>query len=94
MHYNFDTIVDRKNTNSIKYDFMEEFHKPADCLSMWVADMDFQSPIEVREALTKVVEQGIYGYTDMKEDYFGRQHRKKSFRATRKTFCAMCRFIR
>ena len=70
MHYNFDTIVDRKNTNSIKYDFMEEFHKPADCLSMWVADMDFQSPIEVREALTKVVEQGIYGYTDMKEDYF------------------------
>ena len=70
MSFDFDKVVNRKNTNCLKYDFMNEFHKPEDVLSLWVADMDFESPKEVREALVRAAEHGIYGYTDTKEDYY------------------------
>ena len=70
MSFDFDKIVDRKNTNCLKYDFMNEFHKPEDVMSLWVADMDFESPKEVREALIRAAEHGIYGYTDTKSDYY------------------------
>lgn len=70
MNYDFDKVVDRKNTNCLKYDFMKEFHKPEDVMSLWVADMDFQSPKEVREALVRAAEHGVYGYTDTKKDYY------------------------
>ena len=70
MDYNFDKVFDRRHTNCLKYDFMEEFHKPEDVMSLWVADMDFQSPKEVREALVRAAEHGIYGYTDTKQDYY------------------------
>lgn len=36
-------------------------------MSLWVADMDFQSPKEVREALVRAAEHGVYGYTDTKK---------------------------
>lgn len=70
MSHNFDEIVDRKNTNSIKYDFAVERGKPEDVLPLWVADMDFRTPEVVREALIESAEHGIFGYTDTKEDYF------------------------
>ena len=70
MSFDFDKIVDRKNTNCLKYDFMNEFHKPEDVMSLWVADMDFESPKEVREALIRAAEHGLYGYTDTKSDYY------------------------
>lgn len=47
MKYDFDKIYDRKNTNSLKYDFAAERGKPRDLLPMWVADMDFRAPDEV-----------------------------------------------
>ncbi|MDR2353843.1 MAG: pyridoxal phosphate-dependent aminotransferase [Deltaproteobacteria bacterium] len=70
MTYNFDEIVPRKGTYSIKYDFAAARGMPEDVLPLWVADMDFRSPKEVNEALAKVVEHGIYGYSEAKEDYF------------------------
>lgn len=70
MHYDFDKITDRKNTNSLKYDFAAEFHRPADVLPMWVADMDFPAPPEVIEALKERAVHGIFGYTETKTDYF------------------------
>lgn len=70
MKYNFDEIIDRKNTNSLKYDFALERKKPSDVLPLWVADMDIQTPIEVREALKKSAEHGIFGYSDVKIEYF------------------------
>ena len=42
---NFDTMINRRNTNSLKYDFALENGKPADVLPLWVADMDFRVPI-------------------------------------------------
>ena len=74
MIFNFDEIIDRRSTNSIKYDFAEEMGKPTDVLPMWVADMDFKSPPEVTEALIKVAQHGIFGYSLSKKDYFDAVH--------------------
>ena len=38
----FDTVIDRTHTNSLKYDFAVQRGKPKDVLPLWVADMDFQ----------------------------------------------------
>lgn len=65
----FDKIVERKNTNSLKYDFAREFGKPEDLIPLWVADMDFETPEEVRERLKEIAAFGIYGYTQTKDDY-------------------------
>ncbi len=70
MNSRFDNIIDRHNTNSIKYDFIKEHQYPDDILPLWVADMDFQSPPEVITALSQLAEHGIYGYTGIKEPYF------------------------
>jgi cystathionine beta-lyase len=67
---NFDTIVDRRGTNCIKYDFARERGKPEGLLPMWVADMDFSLPAEVLEDLHKVINHGIFGYSEVKDDYY------------------------
>lgn len=74
MSYNFDEIVDRKNTGSIKYDFAAERGMPEDVLPLWVADMDFKAPQPVIDALVKASAHGIYGYSDVKGDYFDTLH--------------------
>jgi cystathionine beta-lyase len=70
MEYDFDSVVDRHNTNSIKWDFVEEIFKVKGILPMWVADMDFQIPGPVIEAIRKVVDHGIFGYTGVTESYY------------------------
>ncbi len=70
MTYDFNLITDRKNTNSLKYDFAVERGKTADILPLWVADMDFPTVPEVTQALVKASQHGIFGYTEVKEDYF------------------------
>lgn len=70
MAYDFDQIIDRSNTNSLKYDFAVERGMPEDLLPLWVADMDFKTPPEVVDALVKSSEHGIFGYSDVKGDYF------------------------
>lgn len=70
MLHNFDQIIDRKNTNSIKYDFAKERGKREDLIPLWVADMDFPTPPQVIDTLVNVSRHGIFGYTEMKEDYF------------------------
>ena len=68
--YDFDQVIERRNTNSLKYDFAVEHHRPADVLPLWVADMDFRAPDPVLEALHRAVDHGIFGYSDGKEDYY------------------------
>lgn len=70
MKYNFDKVTDRKNTNSLKYDFAVERGKPANVLPLWVADMDFPVADEITEKLSEVVAHGIYGYSEAKDSYF------------------------
>ncbi|KMW59267.1 Bifunctional PLP-dependent enzyme [Candidatus Rhodobacter oscarellae] len=61
---NFDKIIDRRGTHSVKWDSMNRLYgvSPDTGISMWVADMDFSSPDCVQAALAKMVEHGTYGY--------------------------------
>ena len=70
MPFNFDEIINRRETDSIKYDFAVLRNKPADILPMWVADMDFQTPPAVIEALTARARHGIFGYSDGRDAYY------------------------
>lgn len=69
MKYDFDQIVDRRNTYSIKYT-MTAGGKEEDLLPMWIADMDFKSPPCVTEALFKQCQHGIFGYPESGASYF------------------------
>lgn len=66
----FDRIIDRRNTNSLKYDFTAENGKPEDVIPLWVADMDFAAPPQVIRRLTQVSQHGIFGYSEVKGEYF------------------------
>ena len=68
--YDFDKIIDRHGTNCLKFDFAKERGKNGDELSLWVADMDFQVAKPITDALQVQVNHGIYGYTEVKSDYF------------------------
>ena len=70
VNYDFDRVIDRRNTDSIKFDFATEFGLPADALPMWVADMDFPAPEPVLKAARAAVDHGIFGYTGVKADYY------------------------
>ena len=65
----FDKVIDRRGTSCLKYDFAVERGMPADVLPFWVADMDFQTPAPVVEELVRRSRHGIFGYTDVKDDY-------------------------
>lgn len=63
MNYDFNKITDRHNTNAVKIDLAVARGKPADVLSLWVADMDFPTAPCILEALHKKVNHGIFGYS-------------------------------
>ena len=64
MKYNFDSINNRVGTNSVKWDIHP------DVIPLWVADMDFQVLPELKEALSKRGDEGIFGYTLVPESYY------------------------
>lgn len=68
--YNFDEIINRKNTNSLKWDFAKERGKKEGVLPFWVADMDFRLPNEILNPLIDKIKEGIFGYSDPKDDYY------------------------
>lgn len=70
MDRDFNLVIDRHNTNSLKYDSALSHGKAADILPMWVADMDFQSPLAVSRRLEEISRFGIYGYSDNQDTYF------------------------
>ena len=70
MQFDFNKPIDRRNTDSVKFDFAAEHGYDPNILPLWVADMDFQAPPCVLDALKARVDHGIFGYTDTKEDYF------------------------
>ncbi len=70
MDRDFNQIIDRHNTNSLKYDFALQRGKSADVLPMWVADMDFQAPTAVCSRLEELSRFGIFGYSDNQTSYF------------------------
>ena len=63
MNYNFDEIIDRQKTDSIKYDLRKQIFGREDVLPMWVADMDFKTPDFIIEAIQKRLKHPVLGYT-------------------------------
>lgn len=70
MKYNFDKITDRKNTSCVKWDYANKFLGSNNVLPMWVADMDFETPGFIREAIQKRASHPIYGYTVRPDSYY------------------------
>ncbi|GFI04864.1 cystathionine beta-lyase PatB [Lachnospiraceae bacterium] len=64
MTYEFDKIVDRRGTNSLKWDVSEGE------LPMWVADMDFQVAPEIKAAILKRAEHGVFGYSIIPKEWY------------------------
>lgn len=64
MKYDFDQVVDRRNTNSYKWNVKENE------LPMWVADMDFPAAPEIRKALQERLDHGVFGYADLPEEWY------------------------
>ena len=57
MSYNFDEIIDRRDTGSLKW------HYTDDTIPLWVADMDFKAAQPILDAVEQVTQHGILGYT-------------------------------
>lgn len=70
MIYDFDKRIDRSNTNCVKYDLRDVVFGNANVLPMWVADMDFETPDFVREAVIKRAEHPVYGYHFKDRPYY------------------------
>ena len=69
MQYNFDEIVDRSGSNTVKLEKLKPVFGHEDLVPLWVADMDFKSPPAIVEALKKRVGHAIFGYTLPSQEY-------------------------
>lgn len=66
MRYDFDEIIDRRGSNSVKWD---ECADP-EVIPMWVADMDFKAAPFILDAVRRRVDHGVFGYTHVPEKYY------------------------
>ncbi len=72
MKPDFDKIINRKESKSVKWDpqVLQEIFGEDDLLPLWVADMDFEAPKEVLEAMMEEVSHGVFGYSKRGEEYY------------------------
>ena len=68
--YDFNQIINRHNTDSLKYDGGAARGKPSGLLPLWVADMDFSAPDYVLNVIHERVNHGIFGYSEPDTAYF------------------------
>lgn len=66
----FDKVIERKGTNSFKWDMNTEYFGREDVIPMWVADMDFACAEPIVEAVQERAKHPIFGYTVRKDDYY------------------------
>ncbi len=65
----FDRVIDRDGTHSLKWEFRRSCRKRG-IIPLWVADMDFEAPAAIRDAVRKRAAHGIYGYTLLPDSYY------------------------
>ncbi len=70
MKYNFDTLSDRRNTDCMKFDDLQEMFGRTDLTPLWVADMDFDVCPAITEAIKRRLEHRVYGYTSPRDSYW------------------------
>lgn len=68
--FDFDKVIDRRGTGALKLDMLQECYGDSDLLPLWVADMDFETPPFIVEALRKRLEHPLFGYTVQPEEYW------------------------
>src|SRR5687768_6306967 len=69
--YNFDELVDRGNTDSIKWSkkYLRENFGEEESVPMWIADMDFRVAQPIIDALTERALHGIFGYGHKSDEF-------------------------
>lgn len=70
MTYDFDKPIERRGTGALKSDALQERYGRADLLPLWVADMDWETPQFITDALKARLEHSLFGYTIEPEDYW------------------------
>ena len=70
MKYDFDKIIDRSGTDDLKHGVLQQRYGDANLLPLWVADMDFETPQFITDALRKRLDHSLFGYTMMPENYW------------------------
>lgn len=70
MKYDFDKIIDRHNTGAIKLEFLPTLFGRKDLIPLWVADMDFETPDFIIDAIRQRTEHPIFGYTAEPDEYW------------------------
>lgn len=70
MQYNFDEIINRENTDSVKYDLRKVIFEKEDVIPMWVADMDFKTPDFIINAIKERLNHEVFGYSFRSKSYF------------------------
>ena len=70
MQYNFDEVIDRKNTNAVKLERCKALFGTDNVLPLWVADMDFRTPDFILDALRQRLEHPILGYTTPPANFY------------------------
>lgn len=68
--YNFDELIDRRGTDSLKWGICEEIFGTSDLMPLWVADMDFKTPDFIIEAIEKRLKHPVLGYYDYWQGYY------------------------
>ncbi|MCH5214517.1 MAG: PatB family C-S lyase [Muribaculaceae bacterium] len=68
--YDFDKVVERRGSGALKYDALQERYGNSDLLPYWVADMDFETPPFIIEALRRRLDHPILGYTVTPEEFW------------------------
>ena len=70
MTYDFDRIIDRHDTGALKVDVLAERYGRPDLLPLWVADMDFETPSFITDALRRRLDHSLFGYTVEPPEYW------------------------
>ncbi len=70
MKYDFDSIIDRRGTSSVKWDYLDRVFKNTEVIPMWVADMDFTAPQPVIDVIIERAKHGVYGYTEKPSSFY------------------------
>lgn len=68
--YDFDKVMDRRGTGAVKTDALGKVYGKDDLIPLWVADMDFETPDFIVEALKDRLRHPVFGYTVVPEDYW------------------------
>lgn len=91
--YDFDKVVERKGTGAIKTDALGKVYGKDDLIPLWVADMDFETPDFIVEALKKRMEHPVFGYTALPDNYWETVSKWIEDRHGWKTQCSWMTFI-